>query len=59
MAKQTFNHENLGRNKFGLASTGFNVNPNVFIDESKLASSSKYGKTAIQRSHPNWNVISS
>lgn len=39
----------------GLSTNGFNINRDSFIDQSKLASSSKYGKTAIQRSHPAWN----
>jgi hypothetical protein len=56
MAKQSFNQETLGRNPFGLSSTGFNLNRNALIDTSKLASSSKYGKTEIQRPHPGWNV---
>jgi len=47
----------LGKNVFGLATTGFNVNKEVFVDNSKLGSSSKYGKSAIQKSHPNWSVI--
>lgn len=47
----------MGKNVFGLSTTGFNVNKEVFVDNSKLGSSSKYGKSAIQKSHPNWNVI--
>jgi hypothetical protein len=46
----------LGKNILGLATTGFNVRKEVFIDQSKLGSSSKYGKSAIQKPHPNWNV---
>lgn len=46
----------MGKNAFGLATTGFNVNKEVFVDNSKLGSSSKYGKSAIQKSHPNWGV---
>jgi hypothetical protein len=29
----------------GLSSTGFNLDPNALVDFSKIASSSKYGKT--------------
>jgi hypothetical protein len=58
MAKQSFQNERLGRNTFGLSSTGFNLNKDALIDNSKLASSSKYGKTEIQRAHPGWNVFS-
>jgi hypothetical protein len=45
MAKQSFQNERLGRNNFGLSSTGFNLNKEALIDTSKVASSSKYGKT--------------
>lgn len=55
-AKQSFQNERLGRNPFGLSSTGFNLNKDVLIDTSKVASSSKYGKTEIQQAHPGWNV---
>jgi hypothetical protein len=56
MAKQSFHQERLGRNTFGLSTTGFNLDRNALIDKSKVASSSKYGKTEIQRAHPGWNV---
>jgi hypothetical protein len=57
MAKQSFQNDRLGANRYGLASTGFNVNRDALIDRSKVASSSKYGKTEIQRAHPGWNVL--
>ena len=57
MTKQSFSNEKLAKNIHGLATTGFNVSKEVFIDNSKLASSSKYGKTALQKAHPNWSVI--
>jgi hypothetical protein len=44
-------------NRTGLATTGFNITKDAFIDKSKLASSSKYGKTGLQKAHPNWSVI--
>ncbi len=56
MTKQSFNNEKLGKNVYGLATTGFNVTKEVFVDNSKLASSSKYGKSALQSPHPNWSV---
>lgn len=58
MAKQSFQNDRLGRNHFGLSSTGFNLNRHDLIDKSKIASSSKYGKTELQRAHPGWNVFS-
>lgn len=54
VTKQCFSKQKLGKNSFGLSTNGFNVRPDVFIDPSKSASSSKYGKTAIQKSHPAW-----
>jgi len=57
MAKQSFQNEKLGRNSMGLSSTGFNLDRGALIDRSKLASSSKYGKTEIQRAHPGWSVF--
>jgi hypothetical protein len=44
-------------NLIGLSTTGFNLNKEAFIDQSKMAASSKFGKSALQRPHPNWNVI--
>jgi hypothetical protein len=43
-------------NRTGLATSGFNITKDAFIDKSKLASSSKYGKTGLQKAHPNWSV---
>jgi hypothetical protein len=40
----------------GLSTTGFNVNKEAFIDQSKIATTSKFGKSALQTPHPNWNV---
>lgn len=58
IAKETFNRDRLDVNRTGLATTGFNITKEALIDKSKLASSSKYGKTEIQYAHPNWSVIS-
>ena len=57
MTKTSFNADKLGKNLHGLATTGFNLNKEVFVDHSKFGSSSKYGKSALQRPHPNWNVL--
>lgn len=56
IAKSSFVPDKLDLNRSGLASTGFNLTKDALIDTSKLASSSKYGKTGLQRAHPNWNV---
>lgn len=56
IAKNSFSKDRLDVNRTGLASTGFNITKEAFIDQSKLASTSKYGKTALQTAHPNWNV---
>ena len=56
MAKQSFYQDKLGQNTHGLSSTGFNLDRDALIDKSKIASSSKYGKTEIQRAHPCWSV---
>ena len=45
MAKQSFTQDKLGKNAFGMATTGFNLDRTALIDKSKIASSSKYGKT--------------
>jgi hypothetical protein len=45
MTKQSFNQDKLGHNPHGLATTGFNLDRNAMIDHSKIASSSKYGKS--------------
>jgi len=48
-ARQSF--ENLG-----LSTAKFNLDRTALIDRTKVASSSKYGKSQIQRPHPAWNV---
>lgn len=58
ISKDCFTQDRLDTNRTGLASTGFNLTKDALIDKSKNASSSKYGKTEIQRSHPNWSVKS-
>jgi hypothetical protein len=57
LAKNSLDSKRLDVNRTGLATTGFNVTKDAFIDQSKLASSSKYGKTGLQKAHPNWSVI--
>ncbi len=57
LARSSFVSEKLDINRTGLASTGFNLTNDALIDRSKVASSSKYGKTGLQRAHPNWSVI--
>lgn len=57
LARSSFNSEKLDVNRTGLASSGFNITHEALIDKSKSASSSKYGKTELQRAHPNWSVI--
>jgi len=44
-AKQSFQNDKLGKNNFGISTTGFNLDKSALIDRSKVASSSKYGKT--------------
>jgi hypothetical protein len=56
IAKQSFSQDKLAKNILGLSSTGFNLNKDALIDHSKFGSTSKYGRTAIQRPHPGWNV---
>ena len=55
ISKDSFSNKKLGKNILGLSTNGFNINRETFLDSSKFASSSKYGKTEIQRSHPAWN----
>ena len=57
-AKESFAQEKLGKNIHGLSTTGLNLNREALIDRSKVASSSKYGKSSLQRAHPGWNVFS-
>lgn len=55
--KEALGSPELGLNRSGLATTGFNITKDALVDKSKNASSAKYGKTEIQRSHPAWVVI--
>jgi hypothetical protein len=57
LARTSLDSKRLDVNRTGLATTGFNITKEAFIDKSKLASSSKYGKTELQKAHPNWSVI--
>ncbi len=45
ISKQSLDGEKLDKNRTGLATTGFNITKQAFIDQSKNGSSSKYGKT--------------
>ncbi len=45
LARDAFNQEKLAKNHHGLATTGLNLRQDALIDQSKKASSSKYGKT--------------
>lgn len=56
ITKDCYSNEKLAKNTSGLATNGFNVSRDAFIDKSNLASSSKYGKTAIQAPHPAWSI---
>lgn len=55
--KEVFGSPEINMNRSGLATTGFNITKDALIDKSKNASSHKYGKTEIQRSHPAWVVF--
>ena len=54
ITKDCFSSSKLGENKNGLSTNGFNASKEAFIDHSKNASSSKYGKSMIQKAHPAW-----
>lgn len=55
--KEVFGSPEINMNRSGLATTGFNITKDALVDKSKIASSHKYGKTEIQKSHPAWVVI--
>lgn len=55
ITKQCLSSDKLGKNILGLSTNGFNINQQALIDKSKMASSSKYGKTGIQKAQPAWN----
>eukprot|EP00178_Gracilaria_changii_P001188 TRINITY_DN11670_c0_g1_i1.p1 TRINITY_DN11670_c0_g1~~TRINITY_DN11670_c0_g1_i1.p1 ORF type:complete len:131 (+),score=9.89 TRINITY_DN11670_c0_g1_i1:268-660(+) len=54
MTKSVLNSPDVNLNRSGLASTGFNITQDALVDKSKNASSHKYGKSELQRSHPAW-----
>ena len=56
LAKLSFSQEKLGLSLHGLATTGYNLDRSALIDKSKIATSSKYGKSQIQRAYPGWSV---
>lgn len=56
LARSSFQADKLDVNRTGLATTGFNLTSDALLDRSKVASSSKYGKTGLQRAHPHWSV---
>jgi hypothetical protein len=45
MARESFQNDRLGANPFGLSSTGVNLKGEALVDRSKVATSSKYGKS--------------
>lgn len=56
ITREAFGKEKLGKNPFQLSSTGYNLNTQAFVDPSQNASTSKYGKSALQMPHPAWQV---
>lgn len=57
ISKDCFANEKLMKNSSGLATTGHNFKYEANLDQSMAASSSKYGKSALQRPHPSWSVL--
>jgi hypothetical protein len=56
MTKDVLGSSNYGKNMTGLASNGFNITKQHFIDESKVGSTSKYGRSSWLKAHPSWQV---
>ena len=56
ITKDCFANERLTKNALGLATTGHNYKYEANLDQSMNATSSKYGKSALQRAHPAWSV---
>jgi len=56
LAKDSFGNTELGQNKFSMSSTGFNLNKKLLVDETVDASSHKYGRQTIQKTHPSLNA---
>ena len=57
LTKDCFTNDKFGKNTFGLSSTGHNFKYEAMLDPSMSATSAKYGKSVIQRSHPAWSVV--
>jgi hypothetical protein len=55
ITKECFSNQKLAKNILGLATSGFNVSREAFIDKSLLASTNKYGKATLQNPHPSWS----
>lgn len=54
-AKDSFNNPDLGKNKFSLSSTGFNLSNKALVDDTVTANSHKYGSQTMQKTHPSLN----
>jgi len=52
IAKESFNQQHLGVNKFKLSSTGFNVGRHSMADPTLTATSHKFGAQTTQKPHP-------
>ena len=52
ITRQCFSNPKLGKNPFKLSTTGFNAKRYNFVDETKAATTHKYGKQTIIPNHP-------
>ncbi len=57
ISRDRFANPDLGQNPLGLSSTGFNSKKHNFVDQTKTASSHKYGAQTMQKTHPCLQVI--
>jgi hypothetical protein len=58
LSKEVLGETNYGKTLNGLSTNGFNTKMQDHIDQSKIGSTSKYGRSSWLKAHPSWNVFS-
>jgi hypothetical protein len=54
ITKDLLKNSDLGRNKYGLSSTGLNWRNQKYEDDAQISTSHKFGKGTMQGTHPAW-----
>ena len=56
LSQEILGGSNYGKTLNGLSTNGFNSKKSDHVDESKVGSTSKYGRSSWLKAHPSWEV---